>query len=203
MTISYGVIGGVSLLLWFLTPWSPSELLIPWSRKEKVILVLAFICVGLILLLIAVVDGARRLHEGAVIRLKERHSSELITLNTQRVSDLHDSNKRVLIAGTLSRCVAMIEEHVTALQQLRQSSLDQGFFEPWLNSVEYSIKDLLGPDAVNEFYGPDTGKGKLPPDDINEQVLWMRKYTAKLNMIIDGQLHPLNPDPQSDAAGDK
>lgn len=76
MTISYAVIGGASLFLWFITPWTPAELLKPWSGKAKVIFVLGFICVGLILLLVAVIDGARRLYIEAIAPLNATIESQ-------------------------------------------------------------------------------------------------------------------------------
>jgi len=66
VTVSYALIGVVRLALWILTKWSPADLLAPWSGKVTAIFILAFFCLGLILALIAVVDGARRLHLKAI-----------------------------------------------------------------------------------------------------------------------------------------
>jgi hypothetical protein len=62
VTISYALAGLIAFLMAFFTTWTPALLLASWSGKAKVILLLAFLCVGLILVLIAVVDGARRIH---------------------------------------------------------------------------------------------------------------------------------------------
>ena len=66
VTIFYTLIGVVRLVLWIVTKWSPAELIAPWPREATAIFILAFVCLGLILALIAVVDGARRLHLEAV-----------------------------------------------------------------------------------------------------------------------------------------
>lgn len=66
MTISYTFIALVRLALWVVTKWSPAQLIAPWSGEATSIFILAFVCLGLILALIAVVDGARRLYLEAV-----------------------------------------------------------------------------------------------------------------------------------------
>ncbi|MDX6443126.1 MAG: hypothetical protein QOH71_200 [Blastocatellia bacterium] len=69
VTISYGLTGLASIALWFITFWTPAQLLQSWSGKAKLVLLLAFVCVGLFLLLIVVVDGAQRVHRQAIAPL--------------------------------------------------------------------------------------------------------------------------------------
>src|SRR5207247_146893 len=62
VTTLYLLSGIVMFVLRFFTTWTPALLLSSWSAKSKWILFLAYLCAGLIILLIAVVDGARRIH---------------------------------------------------------------------------------------------------------------------------------------------
>lgn len=62
VTTFYLLSGIVMFVLRFFTTWTPALLLSSWSGRAKWILFLVYLCVGLILLVIAVVDGARRLY---------------------------------------------------------------------------------------------------------------------------------------------
>lgn len=118
------------------------------------------------------------------------------SLNAENAALKLESNKRALITETLSKCVKMIEEHATTLQQLGQPLVEKGYCEAWLNSVEYSINSLLGPDAVKAFYdGSDTGKPL--PETLEAQAKWISGYSSKLNVIISEQLYPTESDPVS------
>jgi hypothetical protein len=103
-----------------------------------------------------------------------------------------ESNKRVLIAQTLGKCVKMIEEHAATVRQLGQPLVDKGYCEAWLNSVEYSIDNLLGPDAIRTFY-QGTDIGETPADTVDAQARWIGRYVARLNLIISEQLYPTEP----------
>lgn len=59
VTTLYLLGGIVMFVLRFFTTWTPALLLSSWSGKAKWILFLVYLCVGLVLLLIAVVDWAR------------------------------------------------------------------------------------------------------------------------------------------------
>jgi hypothetical protein len=60
----------------FITTWTPAQLLGLWSDKAKVILILGFFCFGLILFMIATVDGARRVHLQAFVPLQQQIRDE-------------------------------------------------------------------------------------------------------------------------------
>lgn len=97
-------------------------------------------------------------------------------------------NKRVWIAENLSSRAAGLDEHFIC----RQTPADKEFLQAWLNGAENDIKNCLGIDAVKGFYdGSDAGKP--PPDTLDAQIWWMRKYTGKLRLIVRDQYIPLAP----------
>jgi len=99
-------------------------------------------------------------------------------------------NRRVWIADKLGRYPAAIEEHFSVLR----SAADKEFLQGWLNGAAHDIEDWLGSDALKRFYdGSDAGKP--PPDTLDEQVRWMRKYAGKLNMLVRDQYVEINPKP--------
>lgn len=76
VSISYTLIGVLRLVLWIVTKRSPADLIAPWSGKATAIFILAFVCLGVVLALIAVVDGARRVHLQEVAPLNETIESQ-------------------------------------------------------------------------------------------------------------------------------
>jgi hypothetical protein len=99
-------------------------------------------------------------------------------------------NRRVWIADKLGRYPAVVEEHFSLLR----SPADKEFLQAWLNGAAQEIKDSLGPDALKRFYdGADSGKP--PPDTLEGQIRWMRKYAGKLNMLVRDQYIAIKPKP--------
>jgi hypothetical protein len=184
------VLGIFRSILWFVTKRSPADLIAPWSGKATAIFILVFICVGLILALIAVVDGARRLYLEAVDDLKKQHGLDLVALQTQ----LLDTNKRIGIVEVLTNYVTVAQERFDRDPQSRQP-LKKEDLEPWLYGAAESIKDWLGHDARKEFFdGAD--EGEPPPDTLGGQLKWIGKYRGKLRMLIAKQyFEPPDPDP--------
>jgi hypothetical protein len=97
-------------------------------------------------------------------------------------------NRSVWIAEQLSSRAAGLEEHFIQ----RKTPADKEFLEAWLNGAAHDIKDYLGLDALKGFYdGLDAGKP--PPDTLDAQRGWMRKYTGKLRFIVKDQYIPIPP----------
>ena len=99
-------------------------------------------------------------------------------------------NTSVWIAEHLSSRAAMIEEYFVCLQPKQLA--DKEYLEAWLNGAAHDIRDCLGDHAVKGFYdGSDVGKP--PPENIEAQILWMRRYAGKLRMIIKDQYITVPP----------
>src|SRR5207247_8391655 len=76
VTTLYLLSGIVMFVLRFFTTWTPALLLSSWSAKSKWILFLAYLCAGLIILLIVVVvcaGGVRPVRIGLLFGAFERH----------------------------------------------------------------------------------------------------------------------------------
>lgn len=72
VSFAYISIGVIQFILWFITDWTPAQLIAPSSWKGRAIFLLGFTCVGLALALIAVVDGARRLYQEAAANFDQQ-----------------------------------------------------------------------------------------------------------------------------------
>jgi hypothetical protein len=70
--MAYSGIAAVLTAMTFVTTWTPAQLLGSWSAKARVILILGFVCFGLILFIIATVDGARRIHLNGLAPLQQQ-----------------------------------------------------------------------------------------------------------------------------------
>lgn len=86
----YPLIGAIALAAWFISMRSPAQYLTSWSREEKLILVLIFVCIGLIILLIGVVDGARRFHVRTIKDLITEHTATVEGQN-KRIRELDET----------------------------------------------------------------------------------------------------------------
>lgn len=73
-----------------------------------------------------------------------------------------------------------------------QQLADEEYLEAWLNGAAHDLRDCLGDDAVKGFYeGSDAGKP--PPEKLEAQILWMRRYAGKLRIIIKDQYIAVPP----------
>ncbi|HKB65509.1 MAG TPA: hypothetical protein VKC61_06600 [Pyrinomonadaceae bacterium] len=85
VTISHALLGFLPLILWFLTPWTPGQVIGSWSLAAKAILVLVFGCLTLVLMLIAVVDGTGRLYSAKVSDLEKVYGETISSLERKVV----------------------------------------------------------------------------------------------------------------------
>jgi hypothetical protein len=157
VTVAYTVIGLCFFAMRFVTTWTPAQLLASWGGKSKIILILAFLCIGLILLLIAVVDGACRIHLQAVAPLR------LTIENEEWLVDLAERDRQDVGKG-----VAITECDVRLDLECSKAYAEFTFY--FFNGSVYPISiqmDLGGQVIFSD--GADTRKLEQRPDRIRKR----------------------------------
>lgn len=121
----------------------------------------------------------------------EKLSEEIKTLKAQHTSALLDFNKRMLIVDRLARFVVMGQEYF--YQSQSGKPISKVNLAAWLERAASEIKRFLGDDAVKEFYD-NSDVAPPPPDTLDSQMEWVRRYCTKANAIIKQQYHHLDND---------
>ena len=114
----------------------------------------------------------------------EKLNEEIEALKAQRISDVLDCNKRTLVVDRLARFVAMGHEYFN--QSHMRQPLSKVNLAAWLEGVASEIKRFFGDDAVKEFYD-NSDVAPPPPDTLDSQMEWVRRYCMKANEIISQQ----------------
>ena len=114
VSISYAFLGVLALILWFLTPWTPGQVIGSWSLSAKAILVLVFGCLTLVLMLIAVVDGTGRLYSAKVSDLEKVYGETISSLERKIV---YQANAQGETIKSLEENHKYYVEHITGHHQ--------------------------------------------------------------------------------------
>jgi hypothetical protein len=171
VTTFYLLSGIVMFVLRFFTTWTPAFLLSSWSGKAKWLLFFVYLCVGLILLLIAVVNGARRVYTKAANQL-----------DTRLVDAKADFESRA------NRLEKLSEVHGSAHELLLQFNRDRdrptvAALRYWAERLDKALYACYGLSGTDKFSRDGAYSIKVPEKEA-EHSDWLYKNYQRLDDLI-------------------
>ena len=136
----YAIASAVAFVMWLISTRSPAQLLTSWTRSDKIILVLIFICIWLIILLFGFFAGARRIYEKTVRDINTEHESKVQELKRKYIRRRKRVQKKLMTERTTLRQFA---------KELTDANVARGNLEIELSELEAERNTLK---TKNESY---------------------------------------------------